>query len=102
MQINIKLFSYHRHEQLVEPLQLELSAGPHVRSEGSLHQADTATGQQLSWRPGHVGAVVHLNMRRGGALISLCVSKDLPIITQGGFDRATAHSTVTLRGTLSQ
>lgn len=59
-------FSHHSHEQLVEPLQLELGAGPHVGPEGRLHEADAAAGQQLARRAGHVGAVVHLDMRREG------------------------------------
>lgn len=54
------LSTHHRHEQLVEPLQLEFSARPHVGPEGRLHQAHTPTGQQLSRRPGHVAGIVHL------------------------------------------
>lgn len=54
------LSTHHSHEQLVKPLQLEFSAGPHVRPEGRLHQTHTATGQQLSGRPGHVAGIVHL------------------------------------------
>ena len=53
--------SYHGHEQLVEPLQLELGAGPHVRPQGRLHQADAAPRQQLPGGARHVGAVVHLH-----------------------------------------
>lgn len=56
--------SYHCHKQLVKPLQLELGARPHVRPEGRLHQANTATGQQVPRRPSHIGAVVHLDRRR--------------------------------------
>lgn len=57
--------SYHSHKQLVKPLQLEFSAGPHVRPEGRLHQANTATGQQLSWRPSHIGGIIHLEGEKG-------------------------------------
>lgn len=61
--------SYHCHEQLVKPLQLKFGARPHVRPEGSLHQAHTAAGQQLPGRASHIGAVIHLD--KPGRLISL-------------------------------
>lgn len=61
--------THHRHEELVKPLQLEFSTGPHVGPEGRLHQAHTATGQQLSRRPGHIAGIVHL----AGKKVKCCV-----------------------------
>lgn len=56
--------TYHTHQQLVKPLQLELGFGPHVGPQGRLEQCHTTTGQQLPGRAGSAGGVVHLQMHK--------------------------------------